>query len=182
LSYLVPKTSQNFLVQNFLFSVSPATIKQKVIKELGKDLVPASGFGPGIRFSFTPDGKTFLYRTAKRRFDIWILEGLRQPSWLDRLRSMVNIGLRKSRKAHKSGTETMVHLQSVPCAGARMLRSCAKAEGFRDSAERPIDGPDLRAMRGDARGNELSIDEADAFGKQAARFEHVSHVCRAYGW
>ena len=41
----------------------------------------------------------------------------------------------------------------------RMLRGdCAKAEGFRDSAERPVDGPDLRAVRGDARGNELSID------------------------
>jgi len=63
-----------------------------------------------------------------------------------------------------------------------MLRSCAKAEGFRDSAERRVDGPDLRAVRSDARGDELSIDEADAFGKQAASFNHVSHVCRAYGW
>src|ERR1700733_7904359 len=63
-----------------------------------------------------------------------------------------------------------------------MLRSCEKAEGPRHSAERPVDGPDLCAMRGDARGNELSIDEADAFGKQAASFQHVSHVCRAYGW
>ena len=71
---------------------------------------------------------------------------------------------------------------SLPCKGSRMLRRCAKAEGFRGSAERSVDGPDLRAMRGDARGNELSIDEADAFGKQAASFEHVSHVRRAYGW
>jgi hypothetical protein len=37
-------------------------------------------------------------------------------------------------------------------------------------------------MRRDARGNKLSIDEGDAFGKQAASFEHVSHVRRAYGW
>jgi hypothetical protein len=77
--------------------------------------------------------------------------------------------------------QTEVNLKH-PAQGSRMLRSCAKAEGFRDSAERPVDGPDLRAMRGDARGNELSIDEADAFGKQAASFEHVSHVRRAYGW
>jgi hypothetical protein len=69
-----------------------------------------------------------------------------------------------------------------PAQGSRVLRSCAKAEGFRDFAERPVDGQDLRAMRGDARGNELSIDEADAFGKQAASFKHVSHVRRAYGW
>jgi len=53
-----------------------------------------------------------------------------------------------------------------------MLRGgCAKAEGFRDSAEKPVDGPDLRAVRGDARGNELSIDEADALGKQAPSFD-----------
>jgi hypothetical protein len=64
----------------------------------------------------------------------------------------------------------------------RMLRSCAKAEGFRDSAERPVDGPDLCAMRTDARGNELRIDEADAFGKQTATFEHVLHVRREYSW
>ena len=63
-----------------------------------------------------------------------------------------------------------------------MLKSCAKAERFRDSAKWPVDGPDLRAVRGDARGNELSIDEADALGKQTASFEHVSHVRRAYGW
>jgi hypothetical protein len=31
-------------------------------------------------------------------------------------------------------------------------------------------------VRGDARGHELSIDEADAFGKQAPSFNHVSHV------
>ena len=65
----------------------------------------------------------------------------------------------------------------------RILRGdCAKAEGFHDSAERPVHGPDLRTVRGEARGNELSIDEADAFGKQAASFEHVLHVVRAYRW
>jgi hypothetical protein len=37
-------------------------------------------------------------------------------------------------------------------------------------------------MRRDARGNELSIDETDAFGKQATSFDHVPHVRRAYGW
>jgi hypothetical protein len=69
-----------------------------------------------------------------------------------------------------------------PAQKSRMLRSCAKAEGFRNSAERPVDGPYLRALRAEARGNELSIDEADTFGKQAASFQHVSHVRRAYGW
>ena len=59
---------------------------------------------------------------------------------------------------------------------------CAKAKRFRDSAERPVDGPDLRAVCGYASGNELSVDEADAFGKQTSSFDHVSHVRRAYGW
>lgn len=43
-----------------LFSLNPVTLTQKVIKELGKDLSPASDFGPGIRFSLAPDGKSII--------------------------------------------------------------------------------------------------------------------------
>ncbi len=67
-----------------LFSLDPATLKQKVIKELGKDLRPESYFGPGIRFSLAPDGKSIIYCTAKNRSDIWMLQGYRQPGWLSR--------------------------------------------------------------------------------------------------
>jgi serine/threonine protein kinase/WD40 repeat protein len=65
-----------------LFSLDPATLKQKAIKELGKDLRPNSSFEPGIRFSLAPDGKSIVYSTAKYRFDLWMLQGYRQPGWL----------------------------------------------------------------------------------------------------
>jgi Tol biopolymer transport system component/tRNA A-37 threonylcarbamoyl transferase component Bud32 len=67
-----------------LFSLDPATLKQKVIKELGKDLRPNSSFEPGIRFSLAPDGKSIVYSTAKSRSDLWMLQGFRQPGWLSR--------------------------------------------------------------------------------------------------
>ena len=65
-----------------LFSLDPATLQKKVIKELGKELRPASNFGPGIRFSLAPDGKSVIYSTSKSRSDLWMLQGYRQPGWL----------------------------------------------------------------------------------------------------
>ena len=62
-----------------LFSLDPATLQKKFIKELGKDLRPSSNFGPGIRFSLAPDGKSILYRTSTSRNDLWMLQGYRQP-------------------------------------------------------------------------------------------------------
>jgi len=67
-----------------LFSLDPATLKRKVIKELGKDLRPSSFFSPGIRFSLAPDGKSIVYSTSKSRIDLWMLQGFRQPGWLSR--------------------------------------------------------------------------------------------------
>lgn len=68
-----------------LFSLDPITLKQKVIKELGKDDIPRENFGPSIRFSIAPDGKSFVYSTAKYRNDLWMLQGYQQPGWLDRI-------------------------------------------------------------------------------------------------
>jgi serine/threonine protein kinase len=65
-----------------LFSLDPATLQKRVIKELGKDLRPASNFGPGIRFSLAPDGKSILYSTSNSRSDLWMLQGYRQPGSL----------------------------------------------------------------------------------------------------
>jgi Tol biopolymer transport system component len=73
-----------------LFSIDPVTLRQKTIKELGQDLVPASDLDPGVRFSLAPDGKSVVYSTSKDRSDLWMLEGLRQPNWLDRVRSWVS--------------------------------------------------------------------------------------------
>ena len=64
-----------------LFSLDPVTLKQKVIKELGKEMRPASNLNPGIRFSLAPDGKSIVYSTQKNRFDLWLLQGYRQPGW-----------------------------------------------------------------------------------------------------
>jgi len=67
-----------------LFSLDPVTLKQTVIKDLGKDMRPASEFGPGIRLSLAPDGKSITYSTSKQRSDLWLLQGYRQPGWLSR--------------------------------------------------------------------------------------------------
>lgn len=60
-----------------LFSMNPVTLRQNVIKELGKDLRPGSYFTPGIRFSLAPDGKSIVYSTVKQRSDLWMLRGYR---------------------------------------------------------------------------------------------------------
>ena len=67
-----------------LFSLDPVTLKQKVIKELGKEMRPAANFGPGIRFSLGPDGKCITYSTSKERSDLWLLQGYRQPGLFSR--------------------------------------------------------------------------------------------------
>jgi hypothetical protein len=67
-----------------LFSLDPVTLKQTVIKDLGKDMLPATNFYPGIRFSLAPDGKSITYSTTKHRADLWLLQGYRQPGWLSR--------------------------------------------------------------------------------------------------
>ena len=47
-----------------LFSLDPATLERKVIKELGKELRPASRFP---RFSLAPDGKSIAYGVEKEK-------------------------------------------------------------------------------------------------------------------
>lgn len=69
-----------------LFALDPITLKQKVIKELGRDDIPRENFGPSIRFSMAPDGKSFVYTTAKYRSDLWMLQGYKTarlvgPAW-----------------------------------------------------------------------------------------------------
>jgi eukaryotic-like serine/threonine-protein kinase len=66
-----------------LFSLNVETLERKVIKELGDGFSPASNFIPGIRFSLAPDGKSFVYSTAKSKRDIWMLQGFSEPGWLN---------------------------------------------------------------------------------------------------
>ena len=84
LLYGVSRTGQN---RATLFSIDPVTLRQKTIKELSENLVPSSFFGPGIRLGLTPDGKSLVYAIDKSTSDLWMLEGLRKPTWLDRARS-----------------------------------------------------------------------------------------------
>jgi Tol biopolymer transport system component len=74
--------------RGILFSLDPATLKQKVIKDLGRSFVPYSNFEPGIRFSFSPDKQSFVYTIDQSRLDWWVLQGLPQPGWRDRLRGL----------------------------------------------------------------------------------------------
>ena len=68
-----------------LFSLDPLTLRQKTIKDLGRDLMPQSPYNPGIRFSLTPDGKSLVYSTYIARDDLWMLQGYRQPGWSARI-------------------------------------------------------------------------------------------------
>jgi hypothetical protein len=63
----------------------PATLKRKVVKDLGPDLIPATTITPGIRLSLAPDGKSFVYATAKTSRTLWMLRGYRPPNWTDGL-------------------------------------------------------------------------------------------------
>jgi Tol biopolymer transport system component len=72
-----------------LFSLDPVNLKQAVIKDLGKDMLPDSNLTPGIRFSLAPDGKSIVYSTSKSRRDLWMLQGYRQPGWLSQFSGIV---------------------------------------------------------------------------------------------
>ena len=60
-----------------LFSLDPATLKRKVIKELGKELRPTSRFS---RFSLAPDGKSIAYGVEKDKEDLWMLKAIDSPA------------------------------------------------------------------------------------------------------
>ena len=74
-----------------LFSLDPITLKRKVIRELGKELAPQSPDSPGIRFSLSPDGKSFVYPTQYNRQDLWMLTGYRQPGWRARISDLFGL-------------------------------------------------------------------------------------------
>lgn len=67
-----------------LFSIDPGTLRQKVIRDLGKDRIARTNFSPGIRFTLTPDGKDLTYVTGDAHSDLWLLEGYQLPGWLGR--------------------------------------------------------------------------------------------------
>jgi hypothetical protein len=68
-----------------LFALDPASLTQKVVKDIGKEFRPAYIWRPGIRFSLASDGKSITYSTSKNRTDLWMLQGYRQPGWISQL-------------------------------------------------------------------------------------------------
>jgi Tol biopolymer transport system component len=78
-----------------LFSLEIATLKQKIIRELSKSLRPASNLQPGIRFSMAPDGKSFVYCTARYGDDLWMLQGYRLPGLWNQIKSALHFNTGK---------------------------------------------------------------------------------------
>jgi eukaryotic-like serine/threonine-protein kinase len=68
-----------------LFSLDVTTLMVGDIRELSRDLAPATDFYPGVRFTLTPDGRSITYSTATTKSGLWLLEGFRQPGLLSRL-------------------------------------------------------------------------------------------------
>ena len=75
-----------------LFSLDPATLKRRVIRDLGTDFIPASPIPTGVRFSLAPDGKSFVYGTIKKEHDLWMLQGYRQPGLWNQIKDAFHFG------------------------------------------------------------------------------------------
>jgi Tol biopolymer transport system component len=60
---------------DYLFSFDLATNQVSTIKDLGKDMRPASFLNPAIRFTLSPDSKSFTYAVATNKSNLWMLEG-----------------------------------------------------------------------------------------------------------
>jgi hypothetical protein len=73
-----------------LFSLDPVSLKQTPIKELGKDFIPVNDFT--VRFSLSPDGKSFVYSVAKDHYDLWMLTGYRQPGLWNQIKDTFHFG------------------------------------------------------------------------------------------
>jgi serine/threonine protein kinase len=73
-----------------LFSLDLVSLKQRVIKELGKDFIPTSNLLPGVRFSLAPDGKSMVYSTVQYRSDLWMLQGYRHPGLWNQIKDALH--------------------------------------------------------------------------------------------
>jgi dipeptidyl aminopeptidase/acylaminoacyl peptidase len=67
-----------------LFSLDPATLRQRAIKELGDELGMPQSI---LEFSVSPDGKTIACSAFRARPDLWMLQGYRQPGLWNQIKS-----------------------------------------------------------------------------------------------
>ena len=58
-----------------LYSIEIATGAEKVIGTLADGFTPGSNLSPSIRFSLSPDGKSFAYGSGTFTTNLWMLEG-----------------------------------------------------------------------------------------------------------
>ena len=67
--------------QQTLFSIDVASGMERTIAA-GISFEPRSYLNPSIRLSLAPDGKSIIYGTGLRRYDLWMLEGFTTPDSL----------------------------------------------------------------------------------------------------
>ena len=58
-----------------LYSIEIATGAEKVIGTLADGFTPGSNLSPSLRFSLSPDGKSFVYGSGTFATNLWMLEG-----------------------------------------------------------------------------------------------------------
>jgi hypothetical protein len=62
-----------------LFSVNVATGFEKTLGNIGREFRPNSNFHPALRFSLSPDGKSFVYPAGTFHSNLWMLTGALAP-------------------------------------------------------------------------------------------------------
>jgi Tol biopolymer transport system component len=63
--------------KELLISVDPVSGAEKAMGDLGTEFHPALGFHPAMRFSLSPDGKTFAYTVGSTHANLWMFEGFK---------------------------------------------------------------------------------------------------------
>ena len=74
-----------------LFSLAPATHREKEIRDIGADLGLPTPF-PNLRFSLAPDGKSIACTGVRARYDLWMLTGYRQPGLWNQIKDAFHFG------------------------------------------------------------------------------------------
>jgi Tol biopolymer transport system component len=63
--------------RQLLFSIDLATGRERITGEVHPAMPPASNVEPSIRFTLSPDGKSFIYGSGKFKSNLWMLAGFK---------------------------------------------------------------------------------------------------------
>jgi Glycosyl transferases group 1 len=61
--------------QQVLFSIDVASGSVKIIGSKPRDYTPGSNLNPSIRFTLSPDGRSFIFGSGQFKSNLWMLEG-----------------------------------------------------------------------------------------------------------